>query len=188
MLKYFFYNYILLNTKDYSNIELDMYPNILLLGGALLLITCFILLHIKRRAIFALVSTLMRREAYGEDTAVTLSKLRLNDSKILRFLLRFDNEICRTVTWVGRPSYTYEEYRDLVKSHKPTGQRPDPEKDSFYLDPKQINRAKFIFDNYDSSITKTVLCAVLILTISCMIVIVSPELMSLINNALGSIL
>ena len=188
MLKYFFYNYVLLNTKDYSNIELDMYPNVLLLGAALLLIACFILLHIKRRAIFALVSALMRREAYGEDTAVTLSKLRLNDSKILRFLLRFDSEICRVVTWVGRPSYSYEEYRDLVKSRKATGQRPTPEKELFYLDPKQISRAKFIFDNYDASIVKTVLCAVLILIISCMLVIVSPELLTLINNALASVL
>lgn len=188
MLKYFFYNYILLNTNSYSNIDLDMYPNVLLLGCALLLIVCFILLHIKRRAAFTIVSALMRREAYAEDSALTLSKLRLGDSRILRFLLKFDSEICRTVTWVGRPTYTYEEYRDLIKARKSTGLRPDPDKDSFFLDPSAIARAKFIYENYDTSIVKTVLCAALILIISCMLVIVSPEILTLLNNALGSIL
>lgn len=182
-MKKFIREYIFLDTKNFDGIELDMYPNIMLIALGVLLSLMFIYLHIKRKCTFHLISSLMRREAYGEDSAKSLGELRL-DSPVLRLLLRFDGELRRLVGWVGRPCYSYEEYRELIRTGKLKREKIDFSRAKLYIDPRHTVRAKFVYENYEPSVIKTALCCLLTLMIVSMLVVVSPEILSLVSRIL----
>lgn len=235
--------YHFLNPKDYPNLGLDIYINIFYFCLFILTAAVMVFLHFQRRELFRFFTALSRHEAKDEASAKTIEGLRLKNSLLLRYILKYDNRIKRLVGVVGEKKYTYEEYMELLK--KKQGKRfataaaanseagskeasnansgangngnvdgnvnangntnangnanasgntsangntnadtPDQEL-KYYLRAGEEEAQNRIIETYEPSVIKTILFITLIFMITVCLILVSPEMLELLNSWLG---
>ena len=178
------YEYLSINLKSYENIGIDLEINKLLFLVAFALCAVFFVVNYKRSLISEAIRQLLRHGALSEDSAKTLGELGLSDSRGIRKELSGDSQLRRMVMIVGEKKLTYEEYVALQKQKKKPD-APDLDTARIYIAPESLERAKFIYNNYNTSIMKTLLLCVFCLAISVCLMLLSPGLLSLINSSLG---
>ena len=84
----FIYDYLLLNLKDYIDPSIDFPINIFLLSIAVGLCVASVLITFHKRYTALLVKQLMSHEALSEETAKTLSEMRIEPNIFIRSALK----------------------------------------------------------------------------------------------------
>ena len=179
-----FKKYLMLNTKDYPNLGLDFLFNVFLLSLFVILALAIVFLHLQRAQIHGFITRLSRKEAKDEASAKTLDGLNLRSNPLLRYMLRSDNRLRRLVGRAGENTYTYEEMKQMMKERK-KDELPGADEAKYYLRKDSEDEVKRIIETYEPSVLKTVLYIVLIFMITVCLIIISPELLSLIDGWLG---
>ena len=184
-MKEFYQLFFSVNLKDYVNLGWDLEINKVLLAVALIMCAMVFVVHLRRRAIYLAVKQLVRHEAKCESDAKTLRELGLDGNTVLKALLRSESSSVKLIRRAGAVEYTYEEYIALEKAKKLPKQTFDVSTAAFYLSEEDDARIKRILDSYNSSLTKTVLGAVFTLVCYICIMLLMPELLTLIDNIIG---
>lgn len=181
-----FYNEIFnINLIDYENIGINFPINKVLFAITAVLCVACVLIELQRKCTRDLVRQLIRHEASSEDTAKTLEELGLKAGFFIKRLLNSDSSfLSRLVKRVGKVQYTYEEYVALQKQKKLPKEKIDFHSARFYLDSSEELRKKYIIDNYNPSVLRTVMLCVMMLAIYICVALALPEILSLINKAL----
>ena len=184
-----YYDLFLINLKDYNNIDIDLEINVLLLFIFLALCVCFFVINHHRATIQLIVKQLVRHNATDEKGAKTLEELGLDGSISVKWMLRSGGQISKLVGRVGEKTYTYEQYKELMKQR---GGAPKENVDfttaKLYVREGAKERISFIVDTYGSSVLRTALYCVLILALYVCIALCMPEILSFVNNQLGNLL
>ena len=185
MLETYFERFFLLNLKDYSNISVNLYVNLLLLTAFVGMGTAVCLAAVIRSKMALVTKQLLRHGAIGEENAKTLSQLGLINIRGIRRVLSREGQLTRIVRRVGEVRYTYEEYVALVKEKKLTRENIDFSTAAFFIDTEQSARAKNVYETYSSPWQKTAAICVFLLAVYVCLSLVMPEIMSWLNSILG---
>lgn len=187
MLEKFYKYYFSINLSDY--IEGVDFPicRVLLFVALGLCVACFAVSY-RKSTVYRLIFALLRREAVGEEAAVTLASLGLERSRpVRRLLLSGSRQIASVVGRVGEVQYTYEEYRALSRAKKLPAASLDPESDLFYIRTDALDRARLIYERGATSLFKALLCCVGILIFYFLLVLCMPSLLSVLQSIFQSI-
>lgn len=174
------------NFADYANLGYDLPINIVLLIFFAGMCIGLVALDFSRKYIRLTVRQLLRHEAIGADNAVTLSKIGLGESRIVKRFLLGSGHLSRIVKRVGDAEYSYEEYVALQKAKKLKREKIDFSTAEFYIVPEMLDRANSISNNYRTSLIKTVLACLFLAALYICLMLAMPELLSLLNNMVGS--
>ena len=178
--------YLSLNLKDYESFGIDFEINkFFIIVAAALCVTSFIV-NYKRSLISEMIKQLFRHNATSEDNAKTLTELGLSESCGIKRALSSDSQLRKMVAIVGEKKLSYEEYIALEKVKKKNALKPDFETARFYIPASSLDRAKHVYNTYNTSILRTLLVCVMLVAITVCIILLSPELLSLIDSAFGS--
>ena len=181
--------YHFLNPKDYPNLGLDIYINIFYFCMFVITALVLVFLHFQRRELFRFFTALSRHEAKSEASAKTVEGLRLKNNLLLKYILKHDNRVKRLVGVVGEKKYTYEEYTELLKKKKEGKESAvtdtPAEELKYYLRTGEEEGQNRIIATYEPSVIKTILFIVLVFMIFGCLILVSPEMLELLNNWLG---
>lgn len=177
--------YLSLNLKDYENIGIDFEINkFLILVGLALCVASFVISR-KRSLISEMIKQLFRHNSTSEQNAKTLKELGLIDSRGIKRSLSADSQLRKMVSFVGERKLSYEEFVALSKEKKKAVDVPDFETARFYIPDEALDRAKYVYNNYSSSLLHTVLLCVLCLSITACLILLSPSIVSLIDASLA---
>ena len=179
----FYKEYILLNLKDYSNINIDFPIAIFILCISLGVVLGIVLISYIRASMCLIIKRLTRYEAFDEGRAKTLDELKINSFGV-RALLAKSSPLTKIVTRVGEKKYTYEEYTALTKTKGFEEERVNFAEAKFYICPEAEPRAKAISDSNPPTLLSTVLISLFIISISVCLILLLPGILSLINNSL----
>ncbi len=184
--------YLSINLKDYDNIGINLEINKFLLLVALALCVTFFVVNYKRSLISEAVKQLLRHGALSEDSAKTLGELGLSDSRGIKRELLGDTQLRRMVMVVEEekklaPDGKLPSHEELVAMERVKEGAPSINFNTarIYVAPGSLERAKFIYNNYNTSLVKTILLCVFCIAISVCLMLLSPGLLSLINSSLG---
>ena len=107
-----------LNVKDYLDISMDVYINIILFVIAVVLCLASFAINHHRAYTYRIIRQLLRREATSEDKAKTIGELHLNLSRSLKGALSRNGQLTDIVKRAGYVKPSYEEYVALMKDKR----------------------------------------------------------------------
>ena len=176
----------LVNFADYANLGFNLPINIVLLVFFAGMCIGLVALDFSRKYMRLPVRQLLRHEAVGKEKAVTLSKVGLGNSRIVRFFLLGSGHLTRIVKRVGSTEYTYEEYVALQKQKKLKREKIDFTTAEFYIAPEMLDRANSINNNYRTSAVKTALACLFLAALYICLMLAMPELLNLLDGIVGA--
>ena len=172
MLKELFKEYITLNLGDYfKGVDFPITMFVLSIAIGICIACVFITIH-KRNLMF-MIKALTRHEAYNEDSAKTLSELRLKPSLFLKGSLSRRSQLTSIVGMVG--GYPFETSgKQRVK--------PDLENARFFIKPSENGRAMKLSETTEPNYINTALGCILILMIFITLTLFLPRILELITG------
>ena len=176
--------YFSINLNDYQNIGIDLEINKLLLAFTVGVIIAALAINFNQTGINLVVKRLLRKNALGVDSAITLGEMRI-DGWRTRLLLSSSDRLKKLVGRVGEREYTYEEFVRLNKEKKYKEEKIDFATARFYLREEGIGRSRHIVEVGHTSMLNTVLFSILIFAIYVCISLLMPEILTVINNMLA---
>ena len=108
-------NYLSLNLNEYENIGMNLPIVKLILAVAVAFIVAIIIINYSKSNLYLMVKQLMRHGAMGEESAKTLSELKLNEIRGIKRALVNSSQMKSIVATVGEEKLSYEEYLDYKK-------------------------------------------------------------------------
>ena len=180
---YEFYNeYFLLNLNEYSNIGVDLEITKILFALLVGIIIATVVVNFRRAGVNTVLKKLMRIEAFDEESAKTLDEMGINTLGV-RLAARSQGRASKIVRRVGQKEYTYEEYTALMKSKKLRYEEDiDFKVARFYLKKDSLDEAKKITEVSAPTILNTVLICILMIAIFFCLVLLLPDILTLVNN------
>lgn len=109
-------NYLSLNLNEYENIGMNLPIVKLLLAVAVAFIVAIIIINYSKRNLYLMVKQLMRHGAMGEESAKTLSELKLNEIRGIKRALVNSSQMKSIVGTVGEEKLSYEEYLEKKRA------------------------------------------------------------------------
>lgn len=173
-----------INLNDYENINFNLEINKVVLGASIALIIGIILFNTYRAKIRLVVMQLLRHEAYSEESAKTLAQLKIDKTFILKYLFKGNNILTKIVARVGEKRFTYEEYVALSKEERVKAELIDFEAAAFYIRDDKKEFALSIVDKYNTSITKTLLAILFVVSMCVCIISCMPGILNVLSNLL----
>ena len=177
--------YLSINLKDYENIAVNFEINKFLLLVSLALCVVAFVVNYRRAILVDTVKQLLRHNATGEESAKTLSELGLASSRGIRKAIVSDSQLRRMIAIVGESRPTYEEYVKSMKDKK-KGEQIDVTTARIYIPAESIERAKYVYNTYTTSLLRTILSCVLLLSFAVCLILLSPSILSALNAALAA--
>ena len=172
--------YLSVNLKDYESFDVDFEINKFLVILAVAMCVAFFVINYNHHIISQTIKQLFRHGAFSEDSAKTLSELRLADSCGIKKALLNNSQLRRMVAIVGEVKPTYDEY--VAKNKKIV--KPNVDDARIYIRPESLDRAKQVFNTYNSSIFRTLLVCILCIAVTVCLILVMPEILSLFDSAI----
>lgn len=159
-------NFIFLNAKDsFQNVVVDIYINIILYVMAIALCITIFWVSFHKNYTVRTLKQLLRRNALSEDSAKTLSELRLSESKAIKRALSRRSQLSDMVKRVGEKKLSYEEYMALSKKKGLTKEKIDFADAKFYIPEDKIDRARRISEKENPSLLRNILICVFIIAL-----------------------
>ena len=178
-----FNKYLNINLNDYENIGFDLEINKLLIVVLVGLILATVITNIKRGLLIYTVKKLLRYEALSEESARTLEEMRIS-SPLVKLELSGETRLKKLVSVVGEEKLSYDEYIEKIKDKKYKEKRVDYKTAKLYISKDNLEPARII-ESYNSvTVINTILLCLLYFIAFTSIIIIMPELLSLINNIL----
>jgi hypothetical protein len=177
--------YLSINLKDYENIAINFEINKFLLFVSLALCVVAFVVNYRRAILVDTVKQLLRHNATCEESARTLSELGLSSSRGIRKAIVSDSQLRRMIAIVGESRPTYEEYVKAMKEKK-KNEKFDVSSARIYVTSESLDRAKYVYNTYNASLLRTLLSCVLLLSFTACLILLSPSILSLLNDALAA--
>lgn len=160
IIKEFFF----LNFSQYENIGINFPIGVFLI--LLCIVGCASVFFLTYYRVFtrSLYSQLLRHNAKDEQSAKTLSELRLDKSFAIRSSLSRNNgQITYIVKRAGQEELSYDEYVKKTSAKGYKAEKIDFSTARFYIPEDKTDRAKKLLENSDVSWVKAIIfCAVLV--------------------------
>lgn len=173
-----------INLNDYENIGVNLEINKVVLAAFVVFGVMMVVLSIYRKNMRDIVMQLMRHEAYSEDSACTLEELKLNENRVVTYMLTHSDMLKKIVERVGKPQYTYEEYKALSKEERAESERIDFATAKFYITEAQLDRARHVKEKYVVDKTRLIIACVFLFVVYIALAAAMPEILNVINNLL----
>lgn len=174
---------IMLNAKDYLDTVSDIYINVIIFAIALALcIASFVINHNKAYT-YKIIRQLLRRGATNEENAKTLKELHLDNSRSLKSALTRKGQLASVIKRAGYTEPTYEEYVAEMKAKKRKKETLDFDDARFYIPADKVDSAKRIQEKGEPTILRTMLVCVLIIALSVCVMLLMPEILTLLAKA-----
>ena len=172
-----------LNLADYENIGVD-----LLLGTFLAVFTCLFiavsfLYTYSKISTVTLMCALIRRDALNEESALTLSDLRLCRSFGVKYALS-GKRLQRLLGFVGFETPSYEEFNEKGSKKEKPCLCPDLKTTRIYIPDDSLSAARRIAEERVTYITPVILSVIAIAALVAL-VFTLPDLIELLNLALA---
>lgn len=177
--------YFSLNLKDYENIAVNFEINKFLVLVAIGLCAVAFVVNYRRSLIIDTVKQLFRYGATDEESAKTLAELGLSGSRGICKAVISDSQLRKMIAIVGEVRPSYEEYVEAMKKGKDDIPSTDLTTARIYIPSSSLERAKYVYNTYNTSLLKTFLSCVFILALTACLILLSPTLLSIINDALA---
>ena len=174
--------YFEINLDNYKNINFSLEINKVILGACFVMMIGIIYLGVYRKNTRLMVMQLTRHGAKNEESAKTLKELRLADSRGIKKLLSKHNILSMTVARVGEQKYDYETYVAMSKKERKAAEKIDFDTARFYIKEEETNRAGFIIERYDVTVTKTVLSCLLVAIICGILIVCMPAILDTVDG------
>ncbi len=182
----FFKKIFSVNLKDYSNIAVDFPINIFLGIIAVSIAILGFVIGAKNSATALSVKQLLRHGAFGEENAKSLKELGLHNSRGARRALSGEGRLRRTVKRAGEKALTFEEYSALSRKERKAALKGiSLEESKFYIEEERRADAEHIFKTLDTSPIKSLLGALLIISISFVLMIFMSDILTLLNEVMA---
>ena len=175
--------YLSLNLNDYENIGINFEINKFILLCAIAMCVVAFFVNYKRSLLAITVKQLLRHNATDEESAKTLDELGLAGSRGIRNAIFTSSQLRRMIAVVGECRPTYDEYVAAQKEKKKL-ETTDPLSVRIYIPAEAMDRAKHVYNTYNSSIPHTLLACVMYIALAVCLILVMPELLALINGSL----
>ncbi len=180
--EYLFLKYVFLNFKDYKNLNFNFPIGLILLFFIIAFpITVFFINKKKNTVTFA-VKQLLRHEALDEESAKTLSSLRLSKSKSFKRMIVSGGQLSSMIKIVGYKKPSYEEYIEAKKEKKTEKINLDEIK--IFLSKDSKKKAETIAEAELTPIWKPILISLAGIIIIAILFVFMPEILDFLNNAL----
>ena len=177
--------YLSVNLNEYENIGINFEINkFLLLCAAALCVAAFYVSY-KHSIIVNTIKQLIRHNATDEESAKTLSELGLADSGGIRKAIFSSTRLRKMITVIGEVRPTYEEYVAAQKEKKKIA-TADPLAVRIYIPAEAMDRAKHVYNTYNTSLVRTLLACVMFIAFAVCLIFIMPELLVFINGALAA--
>ena len=177
--------YLSLNLNDYGNININFEINKFILLCAVAMCAFSFFISYKRSILADTVKQLLRHNATDEESAKTLGELGLADSRGIRNAIFTSAQLRRMITVVGECRPTYEEYVAAQKEKKKLDEQ-DPLAVRIYIPEEAMDRARYVYNTYSSSVSHTLLACVMFISLAVCLILVMPELLTMIDNSLAA--
>lgn len=181
--KELFNYYFSINLSDYSSIGIDLPINLFLLAFLIGMLLTIIVVNLIRETNTNIVRKLIRYEAYSENASKTLDEIKLNNL-LTRLTLGSNGMMKKIIKRAGEKEYTYEEYKEAIKTKGFKEEKIDFTTSKFYISEDALTEAQRIAEIKNSSLLNTILLCVLITIIVVSLIICMPEILYYINIAL----
>lgn len=177
--------------KEFFFLNLSQYENIGIYFpiGAFLILLCIVgcisvfFLTYYRMFTRSLYSQLLRHNAKDEQSAKTLSELRVDKSFAIRSSLsRSNGQITYIVKRAGEEKLSYDEYIEKTKEKGYKPEKIDFSSARFYIPEDKTDFAKKLLENSDSSWIKAAIVSVCIIGILIISIFTMEDLLSFING------
>lgn len=173
---------IMLNAKDYLEIDSDVYINLIMLFIALALCVASFFINYHKTYTVSIIKQLLRHDATNEEKAKTLASLHLEDKRGLKAALSRNGQLTAIIKRVGHVEPTYEEYMALLKEKKQTREKIDFKTALFYIPEENVAKAKLIKERENPTLMRTSLVCVLILALFVCLMLLMPEILRFISG------
>lgn len=180
----FYEKYVEINLKEYPNIGLDLPLGAILLVAFIAVLITTVIINYRRAILHLTVSKLLRYDAIGEENAKNLDALKINKRSV-RLSLNSGGQFAKIIGIKGKQEYTYEEYTTMMKNKTLKEEAVDYRTAELFVKEDSLPLAKRIVDMSSPSVLSTVLMCVLTVAIYVIILLLSPEILTLINNMLA---
>ena len=178
--------YFSINLKSYEKIGVNFEINKFLLLVAIGLCAVAFVVNYRRSLMIDTIKQLFRHGATEENAAKTLSELGLYGSRGIRKAVISDSQLRRMIRIVGETRPTYEEYVASMKKSKGSAvSSVDISTARIYIPEEALERAKFVYNTYSTSLLKTALTCIFIIAVAVCLILLSPSLLSFIDSALA---
>ena len=175
--------YLSVNLDDYENIGINFEINKFILLCAMTLCVFSFFINYKRSLIADTVKQLLRHNATDEESAKTLSELGLADSRGIKKAIFTSSQLRRMITVIGEVRPTYEEYVAAQKEKKKIA-TADPLAVRIYIPAEAMDRAKHVYNTYNTSLVRTLLACVMVISLAMCLIFIMPGFLSFIDGSL----
>ena len=176
----------LLNLNDYSNININFPIIIFFFALTVAFSVVSFIINARNMHSVNLIKQLLRHEAYTEESAKTLSELKIKAGYLLKNMLsqktgKLTSIVCR----VGDTKMTYEQYMIASKQKGYKEEKIDFSSAKFYIPNERRENGKKMVDKDTSTRLKPILATIFLIAIFACIAIVTPDLLDYINRLAG---
>ena len=179
--EYLFLKYVFLNFKDYKNLGFNFPIGIILILFAVAFPLTVFFINSKKNTVTFAVKQLVRHEAFNEESAKSLSALRLSKIKAFKKMLVSGGQISSMIKIAGYQKPSYEEYVEAKKEKKESA-KINFDEIKIFLSEESKERAETIAEEEITPIWKPILISVVGVLIIALLFIFMPEILDLLNN------
>jgi hypothetical protein len=181
-----FKDFLLLNLNEYENFIFSFPIGAFIFFLNIALVASLFLYYYNKKATCAFLRGLLRHGAVGKSKAVTLKKLHLDGSFLLKSILSKKSGLIKRLTArVGEKSLTYEEHLAKAKEKGYREEKIDFSTAAFYIKEDCKEKAEDEISRNDVSILTPIVFSVVIAIITVLLMIYLGDILSFINDALA---
>lgn len=178
--EYLLLKYIFLNFEDYKNLGFNFPIGLILLFSIIAFPIAVFFITRKKNTVTFVVKQLLRHEALNEESAKTLSELRLSKIKSLRFSV---GQLSSMIKTVGYKKPSYEEYVK-AKKEKTKVENPNLDEIKIFISEDGKEKAQTIAESEITPFWKPILISFVGIIIITILFICMPEILNFLNNSL----
>ena len=176
-------DFFFLNFSQYENIGMNFPIGVFLILLCIVGIVSVFFLTYYRMFTRSLYSQLLRHNAKDEQSAKTLSQLRLDKSFAIRSSLsRSNGQLTYIVKRAGQEELSYDEYmkKSKTKGYKP--EKIDFSSARFYIPAERMDTAKKLLENFDVSWIKAAVISLVLVGLLVLSVFTMDDILSFFNG------
>lgn len=181
--EYLFLQYVFLNFKDYKNLGFNFPIGLILIFFAIVFPIAVFVINKRKNTVTLVVKQLTRHEAFSEESAKTLSALRLSNIKSLKKSLFYGGQLSSMIKIVGYQKPSYEEYVKSKKEKKKLD-KPNFDEMKIFISPDSKEKAETIAEAEITPIWKPVVISAAGVIIIAILFIFMPEILDFLNKSI----
>ncbi len=181
--EYLFLKYVFLNFEDYKNLNFNFPIGLILLFFIVAFPLAVFAINKKKNTITFAVKQLLRHEAFDEESAKTLSALRLSNIKSIKKMLLSGGQFSSMIKIVGYQKPSYEEYISAKKEKKSFG-KINFDEIKIYISEESKEKAETIGEAEITPIWKPILISLAGIALIAVLFIFMPEILDFLNDSL----